>query len=86
MDQLDPCLAGCDQALTEAERMLAMLAATGTAEDSLAPVRASIARLQREVGRLRGLKVAPAAQRTSPMWTDFGPNSPWNELGTARSD
>ena len=87
MNELDPCLAGCDSALGEAERLLAMLAATGSAEESLAPVQASIARLRREVDRLRGLKVAPARRKTGPLWMQSsGGESPWPTNVTPTAD
>ena len=72
MTDLDPCLAGCDSALAEAELLLAMLAATGTDEAALAPVRHSIAKLRREVDRLRGLKVAPSQKKADPFWMELG--------------
>ena len=78
MIDLDPCLAGCDSALAEAELLLAMLGASGTDEAELAPVRASITVLRREVGRLRGLKVQPSRRQTDPFWIDLGGReSPW---------
>ena len=78
MTDLDPCLAGCDSALAEAELLLAMLAATGTDEGALAPVRASIAKLHREVDRLRGLKVDPSRKKANPFWMDLGGGTtPW---------
>ena len=87
MNQLEPCLTGCDSALAEAERLLAILAATGSAEESLAPAQASIARLRREVDRLRGLKVAPARRKTGPLWTQSpGGESPWPTIITPTAD
>ena len=78
MTDLDPCLAGCDCALAEAEQLLAILAASGTDEAALAPVRASIATLRREVDRLRGLKVAPSRKKANPFWMDLGGGTtPW---------
>lgn len=82
MTDLDPCLAGCDSALAEAELLLAMLAATGTDESALVPVRASIAKLRREVDRLRGLKVAPSRKNADPFWMELGGGqSPWTANG-----
>lgn len=87
MNELDPCLAGCDSALAEAERLLAMLAATGSDEESLAPVRASVARLRREIDRLRGLKVPPARRKTGPSWTQSpGGESPWPSIVAPTAD
>jgi len=78
MIELDPCLAGCDSALAEAELLLAVLGASGTDAAALAPVRASIAVLRREVDRLRGLKVHPARRKTDPFWMQTGKSqSPW---------
>lgn len=78
MTDLDPCLAGCDRALAEAERLLALLAATGYDEAALMPVRATIARLRREVDRLRGLEVSPARNEINPFRTQLiGAKSPW---------
>ena len=87
MTDLDPCLAGCDCALAEAEQLLAVLAATGTDEAALAPVRASIATLRREVDRLRGLKVAPSRKKADPFWMELGGNqSPWRSDGPPLGD
>lgn len=78
MTDLDPCLAGCDAALAEAERMLAMLGAGGTDDTALAPVRHSIAKLRREVGRLRGLKTPRIRKENDPLWIDLvASRSPW---------
>ena len=82
MTDLDPCLTGCDSALAEAELLLAMLAASGTNEAALAPVRESITTLHREVDRLRGLKVAPLRKKADPFWMELGGGgSPWPSGG-----
>lgn len=82
MTDLIPCLAGCDSALAEAELLLALLAASGTDEAALAPVRMSIANLRREVDRLRGIKVAPARKKSGPLWMEIGGGeSPWSSGG-----
>ncbi len=87
MTDLDPCLAGCDSALAEAELLLAMLAASGTNETALAPVRASIATLHREVDRLRGLKVTPSRKKVDPLWMEIGGGgSPWSPGGLPVGD
>ena len=78
MTDLDPCLAGCDSALAEAALLLAILSASGSDETALAPVRQSIAKLRREVDRLRGFKVIPARREADPGWMSFGEaHSPW---------
>ena len=87
MTNLDPCLAGCDSALAEAELLLAMLAGSGSDEVALVPVRASITALRREVDRLRGLKVPPARRKTNPFWTQFGEaQSPWPSIGSPTAE
>jgi len=80
MTDLDPCLAGCDAALAEAQALLAMLDGAGLDEAAIAPVRGSIARLRREIDRLRGLKVAPAPRQSDPWWIELGGGgeSPWS--------
>ena len=60
-----------------------MLAASGTDEAALAPVRDSIATLHREVARLRGLNVAPLRKKADPFWMELGSGqSPWESGGT----
>lgn len=88
MTDLDPCLAGCDSALAEAELLLAMLGAAGSDDDALAPVKLSIATLRREVDRLRGLKVVPVRRRTDPFWMELGGSgeSPWAAGGASPGD
>ncbi len=87
MTDFEPCLAGCDSALAEAELLLAMLAASGTDETTLAPVRESIATLHREVDRLRGLKVAPLRKKNDPFWMELGGGeSPWPSTGAPLGD
>jgi len=87
MTNLDPCLAGCDRALAEAERLLAVLAATDGDEAALTPVRTTIARLRREVDRLRGLKVSPARREFSPFRTQLtGGKSPWPSIVVPTAD
>lgn len=78
MNDLDPCLAGCDAALAEAELLLAMLGRGSPAGIDLDGAKASIAALRREVDRLRGMKVVPARRRNDPLSIELpGPNSPW---------
>ena len=87
MTDLDPCLAGCDSALAEAERLLAVLAATGSDGAAVAPIRRTIARLRREVDRLRGLKVSPARREFSPFRTQLaGGKSPWPSIVVPTAD
>ena len=87
MTDLEPCLAGCDSALAEADLLLAILAASGTNESALAPVRDSIATLHREVDRLRGFKVAPLRKKADPFWMELGGGeSPWSSTGASPGD
>ena len=87
MTDLDPYLAGCDRALAEAERLLTLLAATGSDKAALTPVRATIARLRREVDRLRGLKVPPARRESSPFRTHLADGkSPWQSTIAPSAD
>jgi len=79
MTDLQPCLTGCDQALTEAERLIACLADfPASLEPELTATRQRIAALRREVERLRGLSAIPARRKMHPDWIGLsdGP-SPW---------
>ena len=79
MTDLDPCLLGCDNALAEADSLLVMLANSSVSLDpELAAVRLRIARLRREVDRLRGMPIDPDRRKLQPDWiglTTIG--SPW---------
>ena len=87
MTDLDPCLAGCESALAEAEELLAVLAATGCDEAAVAPIRHSIARLRREVDRLRGLKVPQIPRKADPLWVELGSEeAPWPAAGSPNAD
>lgn len=78
MTDLDPCLAGCDAALAEAELLLAILGANPATETDLAPVRLSISAMRREVDRLRGMKIVPPRTKTDPYWMNLAEGeSPW---------
>ena len=87
MTDLDPCLAGCDAALAEAELLLAMLGAVAPVDAGLEPVRRRIETLRREVDRLRGMKVASPRRKTDPLWTDIhGVGSPWPVSGAEAAE
>lgn len=79
MTDLDPCLLGCDSALAEADVLIAMLAASpDSLEPELAAVRVQIARLRREVDRLRGMPTVPTRRTSQPDWIELaGSGSPW---------
>lgn len=83
MTDLIPCLLGCDTALAEADLLIAMLSVD---RDSLGPelvaVRTRIARLRREVDRLRGMPIVPARREIHPDWIDLvSGGSPWSARG-----
>lgn len=87
MTDLDPCLAGCDAALAEAELLLAMLNDAALIDAELGPVRRSITTLRREVDRLRGMKVVPSRRETDPFWMKLGSaDSPWPASGSDRGE
>jgi hypothetical protein len=79
MTDLQPCLSGCDQALAEADLLIASLAyGPARLEVELSGIRDRIATLRREVERLRGMGGAPMRTRIEPDWTDLsGSESPW---------
>ena len=87
MTDLDPCLAGCDSVLAEAERLLAVLAATRSDEVAFAPIRHSIAKLRREVDRIRGHKVPHLRRDADPFRTQLGGGeSPWSSKRSSSTD
>ena len=79
MTGLDPCLIGCDSALAEADLLLVMLGNSPAALDpELAAVRLRIARLRREVDRLRGMPIEPDRRTLQPDWSgSTAIGSPW---------
>ena len=79
MTDLDPCLSGCDQALAEAELLLATLQyGPARIEVEMSGIRDRIAILRREVERLRGMRTPPVRKRIEPDRTEMGSNtSPW---------
>ena len=85
MPNLDPCLAGCDHALAEAERLIASLSGfPASLAPELAATRVRIAVLRREVERLRGMTTLPPRRKIHPDWIDLSSyGSPWSARGTA---
>ncbi len=83
MTDLDPCLLGCDIALAEADSLIAMLSdGSDSLEPDLLTVRMRIARIRREVDRLRGMATLPARTEMHPDWIDLANNgSPWAARG-----
>lgn len=79
MTDLEPCLSGCDQALAEADLLIASLADFPTAlEPELTATRQRIAALRREVERLRGMATDSPRRDIHPDWIDLASNgSPW---------
>ena len=79
MIDAEPCLAGCEQALAEAEFLLTGLAALpGSLEPELTSVRARIARLRFEVERLRGMSTVRTRRNIHPDWIELiGGRAPW---------
>ncbi|MCY7279354.1 MAG: hypothetical protein LH610_00385 [Sphingomonas bacterium] len=87
MIDLDPCLAGCDAALAEAEVLLAMLSGESPIDAELGRVRRSVAALRHEVDRLRGIKVARVRRNTDPFWMELRTaESPWPPGGAPVRD
>ncbi len=83
MTDIQPCLAGCDQALAEADLLIACLADfPASLEPELAATRQRIAILRREVDRLRGMTTLPRRRKKHPDWIDLSNNgSPWGAAG-----
>lgn len=83
MTDIQPCLAGCDQALAEADLLIACLADfPASLEPELAATRQRIAILRREVDRLRGMTSLPPWRKIHPDWIDLSNNrSPWGAAG-----
>lgn len=78
MTNINPCLNACDIALTEADNLLAMLADQPESFDpDIAAVRGRVARLRREVDRLRGLAVPLERGEIDPNRIDHLNFSPW---------
>ena len=87
MNDIEPCLSGCDQALAEADRLIACLAEfPASLEPELTATRQRIAVLRREVERLRGMTTLPRRRKMHPDWIDLASEgSPWcaREAGQA---
>lgn len=79
MTDYEYCLAGCGQALAEAQLLVAKLAAIeGTLGLDLGPFLARIATLEREVERLRGLPIVRLRTKTHPDWIYLSSDkTPW---------
>lgn len=88
MTNFDPCLAGCDHALAEAERLIASMAGFPVSlEPELTATRMRIAALRREVERLRGMTTLPVRRKIHPDWIDLASNgSPWAGPSIAPSE
>ena len=83
MTDIQPCLTGCDQALAEADRLIACLADfPASLEPELTATRQRIAVLLREVDRLRGMATVPTRRKIHPDWIDLASSgSPWTARG-----
>ena len=79
MNDLQFYLEGCDQALVEADLLIARLDyGPARLEVEMSGIRDRIATLRREVERLRGMGGAPIRKRIEPDWTNLtGSESPW---------
>lgn len=79
MTDLDPCLAGCDKALAEAELLIACLVDfPASIEPELTATRQRIAALRREVDRLRGMPAISSRKKIHPDWLNIADSgSPW---------
>ncbi len=88
MTKINPFLHDCDSALAEAEKLLAMLTDQYQSLDpEIAAVRGRIARLRREVDRLRGLAVPLERGEVDPDRIDRLSHSPWfDRRATPRDD
>ena len=83
MTDIEPCLTGCDQALAEADRLIACLADfPASIEPELTATRQRIAAIRREVDRLRGMATVPTRRKIHPDWIDLASyGSPWTARG-----
>ncbi len=83
MAELQPCLAGCDQALAEAEVLIASLARFPASLDpELAATKLRIAALRHEVERLRGMTTFRVRRKIHPDWIDLANGvTPWPAAG-----
>ncbi len=79
MTDFQPYLAGCDQALAEAELLITSLTeGPGQIDEDLTALRQRIATMRLEVERLRGMRRAPIPKRIQPERINFnGLDSPW---------
>ena len=83
MTELQPCLTGCDQALAEAELLIASLANFPVSmEPELAATKARIAALRHEVERLRGMATVRVRRNIPPVWINLANDvAPWPVAG-----
>lgn len=79
MNELNPCLLGCYNALAEADSLIAMLSGQPAAlEPEITALRIRIARLRDEVDRLRGMPGVPSRRQRVPEWVgSTDGRSPW---------
>lgn len=79
MTDIEPYLLGCDQALAEADLLIASLGDfPASIEPELTATRQRIAALRREVERLRGMATLSPRRKIHPDWIDLASNgSPW---------
>jgi len=84
MTDIEPCLSGCDQALAEADLLIACLVDFPVSlEPELAATRQRIAALRHEVERLRGMTTVSPRRKIHPDWIDLSSNgSPWCPPGS----
>lgn len=83
MTDFEPCLSGCDQALAEADLLIAcMTDFPASLEPELAATRERIAALRHEVDRLRGMTPLPPRRKMHPDWIKLSSKgSPWSPRG-----
>ncbi|MES2903124.1 MAG: hypothetical protein V4696_02975 [Pseudomonadota bacterium] len=83
MIDFQPYLSGCDQALAEADLLLASLVNSPLSLTAdVTAVRQRIAILRREVERLRGMSAPPIRERIKPNWIEIsGADSLWPKAG-----
>lgn len=79
MTDLEPWLSGCDEALAEADLLIATLSdSPASIELELTATRLRIAQLRREVDRLRGMATRAPRRQIHSDWIDLARNSsPW---------
>lgn len=86
MTDLQPSLAKCDDALAQAELLIAFLAADPAQRDwDLSALRQRITTLRAEVERLRGMQGTPFRKRIEPDRTEHF-LSPWSPPSLGGTD